>query len=703
MERSSENSEANPFGAKSGAWLLGLLVFSLFALLRIFLPEFAEEPEKISLDKALQARASLGFAEPLDPSIRFVELKMNESIAARFAEDGEYATAAGILKTIAALGAKVIAVDIIYTWGREEDQQLLAETIRKINAAGVTNIVLPVSIERGREGQTLLQSLPQARGDEFAIGAINVIPDNHWREYQIVHRFQDESIPSLALAALGATLPKPLAPQTIDPGKMQWKSLVDGAVTTRQADTSRVFLNLQHSYYDTQFENPIEGAKHLQRFWSIEDLEDLAQRSEGNSPLKDTIVFFGYGAEVDGKPTAHGNLEPGMLLHGTALNDLIARTSIRPAGLVLDLLLYAASALLAVFLLTRMKQKRWLIFVAIGGVFLILLAGCLAIWQGQILIASVISALIWGTLAVLETGRRWSMEQRERLHRDAMLGFYFSPSVLKQVMKDLSMIKPKGSQVAVLLSDLRGFTHLCETQEVARVFELMNQLFAVETDAALKENGSLARFAGDQFLAYWGAPEPYDDASDRALRAALEIQRTLIARQKAAEEGEIDSWLHIGVGLHVGEGLVGHVGSRSYRDYNIVGDSVNTTARVEGQTKNYAAPVLATGQFIESLSEQPPSLKVDVVQVKGKAKATELVAIFLEKDDAPLEAAQQYREAFKLYEGGNFSEATPLFEALSAHMHDTISTSASLLRKRCEALAAGPPENWDGVFELTSK
>ncbi len=678
-------------------------VFALFAVLRIALPNFAAEPELLSLDEALQTRATLGFAQPLDPSIRFAELTMNESIARRFAENGEYITAAEILKTIASLGAKVIAVDIIYTWGRKEDQQLLAQTIREINATGTTTVVLPVSIENTHEGQSLLQSLPQAGGDQFPRGSVNVIPDNHWREYQMVHRLNEETIPSLALAALGATLPKPLSPKAIEPGTMQWKSLAAGAVTTSQADTSRLFLNLQHSYYDNQFEKPIEGAKHLQRVWSIEQLEKLAERSKGNSPLKDTIVFFGYGAEVDGKPTAHGNLEPGMLLHGTALNDLFAGTSIRPAGLAFDLLLYLATALLAVFVFIRMRQKRWLIIVATGGGLLILVAGWLAIWQGHILIASVNSAMIWGLLAVLETGRRWSFEQRERLHRDAMLGFYFSPSVLKQVTKDLGMIKPKGSRVAVLLSDLRGFTHLCETQEVERVFELMNQLFAVETDAALKENGSLARFAGDQFLAYWGAPEPYDDASDRALRAALEIQRTLIGRQQAAAEGELDSWLRIGVGLHVGEGLVGHVGSRSYRDYNIVGDSVNTTARVEGQTKNYAAPVLATGQFIQSLSTQPPSLKVDVVQVKGKAEATELFAIFLEGDDAPLDAAQLYREVFALYEAGDFAAAEIQFESLSTHSHDTISTSAKLLQKRCEQLALDPPSPWNGVFELTSK
>ncbi len=176
-----------------------------------------------------------------------------------------------------------------------------------------------------------------------------------------------------------------------------------------------------------------------------------------------------------------------------------------------------------------------------------------------------------------------------------MLGFYFSPAVLKQVMQNLDMIRPRGGKVAVLLSDMRGFTTLCESGEVERVFELLNRLFAVETDAALRENGSLARFCRRSVPRLLGAPEPCDDAADRALRAAVEIQDALRSRREAPTADELDSWLHIGIGLHYGRALVGHVGSRSYRDYNLVGDTVNTTARIESLTKNYAAAVLASG------------------------------------------------------------------------------------------------------------
>jgi adenylate cyclase len=304
---------------------------------------------------------------------------------------------------------------------------------------------------------------------------------------------------------------------------------------------------------------------------------------------------------------------------------------------------------------------------------------------------------------IAETGRRWGVEQRERTQRDAMLGFYFSPAVLKQVTRNLDMIRPKETDFAILLSDLRGFTTLCETQPVERVFELLNRLFGAETDAALKENGSLARFAGDQFLAYWGAPEPCQDAVDRALRAALEIQRTLRQRREAALEGDLDSWLQIGVGLHYGRALVGHVGSRSYRDYNIVGDAVNTTARVEGQTKNYAAPILATGEFVEALAEKPDSILVDCVKVKGKAMPTDLHAILLGSEEESPEAADRYAKAFSTYRTGNFSDALPLFRSLELDPLDTIAVSAKLLAERCAELAACPPEDWDGAYELQSK
>lgn len=704
--------DADPTGSGGGfdpvqsPWFFPLIVLAALLALRFLAPKVVEKAELFWLDLALDLRARTGQAGPLDPSIRFVELKMGEEIARRFATVGEYATVAGILETLAALEVRVVAVDIIYTYGRAEDQKLLAEAIDRIHANTRTRIVLSASIESNASPPHLLVSLPHAGGERFDQGIVNVPADRHWREYRFVHRFGEWTLPSLALAAYAASRPSALAPATVSGGVMEWKTLdPSGNPVIRRGDTSPLFLNLPHSYNDDHYDKTLPGFEKGGRIWTVAEIERLADRVENGSPLRDTLVFLGYDAEVDGKPTTHSPLEPGMFLHGTALHDLMHETSIRRAPPWLDLTLHLLSAALAALAFSLVKGKRALLLVAGAGILLTLALGWISVWHRGLLLlpAAVSAASLWGAAVFLEIGRRWTWEQRERTRRDAMLGFYFSPSILKLVTQNLDMIRPRGGEVAVLLSDLRGFTNLCESGEVERVFELLNRLFAVETEAALRENGSLARFAGDQFLAYWGAPEPCADAPDRALRAALEIHRVLLARRNHPSADEIDGWLRIGIGLHCGRGLTGHVGSRVYRDYNIVGDCVNTTARIESQTKNYAAAILASGEFIAALREKPLSLLLDRVQVKGRSRATELHAVFGEGDDPGETSRDAYDAAFRLYEKGNFKEAAEAFSHLVRHSHPTIATSADLLSGRCRDYLAAPPPHWDGVHELTSK
>jgi len=688
-------------------WSSPVVVLIVLAGLRLGEWGTLERLEYAWFDAALELREHLGFAQPLDPSIRFVELSMDEQIAMRFARDGEYATAARIVDHIARLGARVIALDIVYTYGRREDQEVLANTLREIETSTATKIVLPVVIQQDSrtKEEVLLRSLPDAGGEAFPHGVVNVsIDSDHlWRRYSPVHETPEGPMPSLALAAFSASRPAMLAARPVEgvPDRMSWKEMgEDGRVQSREVGTLSRFLDLRHSYFNNRMDR---AAQIDNRVWTVADLEEAVSDPEVTAPLYDTIVFFGYDEEFDGKPTPLGPQEPGMLLHATALNDLLHGTAIGRWAAWGDVLLFAGVALLAGIAFATDLKKRWLFAVAVAGLVAIGLTGWLLIWFGGVFAGTAAAALVWALAFVGEVARRWGHEQRERTRRDAMLGFYFSPAVLKQVTQDLDMIRPRGSEVAILLSDLRGFTTLCETERVERVFELLNRLFGVETEAALREDGSLARFAGDQFLAYWGAPEGCEDAADRAMRAALEIQRTLTARREAAPEGDPDAWLRIGVGLHFGRGLVGHVGSRDYRDYNLVGDAVNTTARVESQTKNYAAPILATGEFMDTLSNPPDALRVDHVRVKGRRRPVELHAVFLDPGAVSRESRRAYDEAFERYARGDFAGAVETFASLEDDDDETIARSASVLRERSTRLAAAPPQDWNGVFELTGK
>lgn len=710
MSRRSTEPDPTGAGTRLGlttvASFLPFLVLAAVLLLRVFAPRAAEKAELFWLDLALDFRARVGRSEPLDPSIRFAELSVDEEISRRYADEGEYATVSRILETLARLEVRVVAVDIVYAYGRAEDQRILADTIRRLHETTRTIFVLSTAIEGRGDGVDLLRSLPQAGGEDLRQGVVNVPAASHWREYQLVHRFSDETMPSLALAAFAASRPAALAPKVTGAGKMEWRVTGPGGkAVSRQGDEARLFLNLRHSYFDDRYDRTLPELSEGGRVWKIDQLERLAERTGGASPLRDTIVFLGYDAEVDGKATTHGVQEPGMLLHATALHDLMHGTAIRPAPAPIDVGFHLLVASIAALVFVRIRSKRWLVIIAAIGILAILATGWIAVWSQSLLLlpASVLSAVLWGGAFILEVGRRWTVEQRERTRRDAMLGFYFSPSVLKQVTRNLDMIRPRGREVAVLLSDLRDFTTLCESGEVERVFELLNRLFAIETEAALREDGSLARFAGDQFLAYWGAPEACEDAPDRALRAALEIQETLRRRVGSPDADEIDQWMRIGIGLHRGRGLVGHLGSRSYRDYSIVGDCVNTTARIESQTKNYAAAILASGEFMAALKVKPLSLLVDRVRVKGKSRSTELHAIFARDEDPGEEGRETYGDAFARYEVGDFAGAADLFFKLKKSSHATLATSAGVLEGRCRGYLESPPASWDGVHELSSK
>ena len=652
--------------------------------------------------KSITRKLGWGFATPLDERIRFVELNLDESLAQRFAKDGEFAVIAQGLETIAKLGPRVIAVDILFSFGLTADQQLLADAIRRINDEGLTQVVVPIELNGRNE---IIYSLPNANGESLLAGFVNleIDEDRIWRHYRLTRKHGDSTLPSMALAAFSASLPTALPVEAIadQPGVMRWQTLsAGGDLLVREVDDTSFLLNLQHSYFNGDYDRNSGVGR---RIWTLPDLETLADNDTENSPLRDAIVFVGYGAAADGKPTAIGPMEPGMLLHATALQNLLHGDGLHRFPTSVDWLFVTLVAVFAALSFFVARGRMLLIGTGLIGLLVIFAVGGILVWVYHRVPPTVGMTLVWSLSFTVETARRWNMEQRERVQRDSMLGFYFSPAVLRQVLKDINMIRPRGGEMAVLLSDMRGFTSCCETMSPEQVFELLNRLFEVETEAALVERGSLRPFAGDQFLAYWGAPEPCNDSADRALRAAIEICRQLDARRARAGADSLDELLQIGIGLHFGAGLVGHVGSRQYRDYNVLGDLVNTAARVESQTKNYHAKILVTEEFVAALNGPAELICLDYLRLKGRHRPVRLFGVLLELNDTIRAEREIYDRAFRLYEQGEFSAAGDIFSTLQNSSYEMLSASSRLMTARCGELPSESGASWSGIYEAKQK
>jgi PAS domain S-box-containing protein len=157
---------------------------------------------------------------------------------------------------------------------------------------------------------------------------------------------------------------------------------------------------------------------------------------------------------------------------------------------------------------------------------------------------------------------------------------YLSPAVIRRLPKDPYELKLGGQRQTItsLFADIRGFTDFSRRHAPEELIEILNQYLAISADAILTEEGTLDKILGDCVVGIFNAPlrQPYHVL--RAIRAALKIQ-----------DGA--SWLHqslpperqlsYGIGISVGDAVVGNIGTEQQMNYTAVGSSVNLAARLE--------------------------------------------------------------------------------------------------------------------------
>ncbi len=158
---------------------------------------------------------------------------------------------------------------------------------------------------------------------------------------------------------------------------------------------------------------------------------------------------------------------------------------------------------------------------------------------------------------------------------------YFTPQLAERIALEKGQVAQGGDRrlVVVLFSDIRGFTALAESLPAMEMAAQLNEYFEAMVDCVFRHHGALDKFIGDALMAYWGAPDAFADDSDRALAAAVEMQREL-GRLNARWRRDGRAVLDIGIGVHRGEAFVGNIGSPRRLEYTLIGDTVNIANRL---------------------------------------------------------------------------------------------------------------------------
>ena len=196
---------------------------------------------------------------------------------------------------------------------------------------------------------------------------------------------------------------------------------------------------------------------------------------------------------------------------------------------------------------------------------------------------------------------------------------FFTPQLAKRIADSAETIRLGGDKrsVAVLFSDVRGFTALAESMRPEETASLLTEYFTEMVDCVFRNEGALDKFMGDEIMAQWGAPIGTPDDADHAMNAALEMIRELrLLNDTWRAKGRPE--LQVGIGLSYGEVFAGNIGSEKRLEFTVIGDTVNVANRL----CSAAGPgeILVSDEFRRALKAPPPMEQCPPMELKNKSQ-----------------------------------------------------------------------------------
>lgn len=221
--------------------------------------------------------------------------------------------------------------------------------------------------------------------------------------------------------------------------------------------------------------------------------------------------------------------------------------------------------------------------------------------------------------------------QREKI-RD-LFGRFVNPQIADQVIESLedqesSCLTQVGQRkrVAVLMCDIRNFTHIAETIEAEKLVSLLNGYFAEIVGAIQQHNGVVDKFIGDAVMAVFGLAD--DESEEQICRNAVAAAQAMRLRLDSYRKEALHHYgieLNNGIGIHVGDVVAGCIGSRERLEYTVMGSTVNMAARIESLCKKETLPSLLFSADVAAYIDEAESL--GEFELKGVAQALALFTV----------------------------------------------------------------------------
>lgn len=428
----------------------------------------------------------------------------------------------------------------------------------------------------------------------------------------------------------------------------------------------------------------------------------------GGTFFRDKIVVVGsLGHSSEDRVQTPFGVTQGPFIHLNAINAALHNDFISRAPTVTNVASILLAGALAWVLGAYIRRPilRLVLLVVVAGFFI-----QSAQWMAD---AGFLAVLVSPLLVFVSSGFVWSaweqvLDRMERQRTRRALDRYVGHDVAREVLDNrdsyLNTLVGKRKEIAVLFSDIRGFTTRTETGDPQALVRQLNEYFEAMVAIVYGNRGTLDKFIGDAVMAHWGSIVSDGPAADtaRAVTAVLQMKTTLAAlNQRWEAEGLLP--MHVGFGVNQGDAIVGNLGCEAKMEVSVIGDAVNLGSRLEGVTKKYGVDLCIGARVAALVRDQFVLRSVDLIIVQGKTQPVEIFTV-LGPRETTVEPAwlAKHEEAVRLYRAGKFVEAENLWREITVEIPTDGLTKAFIWR--CVALQANPPEPpWTGVYEMKSK
>jgi adenylate cyclase len=568
----------------------------------------------------------------------------------------------------------------------EENSFLLAPSEMNLETVGEANFLLPHML-------AVEANIPRVMEVADAAGFFNFFPDADGLVHRVplIGKFSDMIFPNLDLQTLRVALGRPELSVRISEAGVEEVRL--GARSIETGPGGAMLLN----YYGPGY-----------TFTHISAV-DLLQGKADPAQFKDAIVLLGVTAigVFDHKPSPFDTIFPGVEAHATGMANILDGSELRrPTWLKFSEWLGVLFLSLACGWFVRKRSPAFQ-GLAIVGLPVVLhgtafwMFANFGLWLKE---TYLILGILMSTLPSVLV--EYILESRKRAFIHDAFSHYLAPEVVDKLADNPDALSLGGEErcMTAFFSDIASFSTFSEPLKPEELVHFLNQYLSAMSDIIMENGGTIDKYEGDAIIAFFGAPLDMPDHAWRGAKAAMEQQELLAKlRVRWAEQGHPD--VHVRMGLDSGPMVVGNMGTEKFMNYTMMGDHVNLAARLEGVNKVYRTPTLISQDTYAMAKEHLEARFVDRVRVVGRKTPVDIYAPLGEIGQVPeelLDLAQRYREAWDQMAERKFEQAAQALTRLNADFPCDGPTQVLLARIE-EFIKTPPPEDWQGVYILSSK